>query len=167
MRDFSIALPLRKCCSPYRFQWHHRQPRRLTATLDKMGIKGTELNTISKAMTETLPNQVPSSGTAERLLTAGLPAMLMGGGAGAQNMGWDTLGTGMMIAGAMGSRPGARMMMGATAPQRFLVNSPNAAAAAVRALRRGGPAGMVAGQKKEQQPEQDNEAFLRKIGAIK
>ncbi len=107
-------------------------PRRLKATLEKMNIQNTDLNRISRSMSETLPNSVPNSGTAERLLTAGLPALLMGGGAGAQQMGYGELGAGMMAAGALGSRPGARMMTGGYGWQPY-------AEAAIRALR-GAPA---------------------------
>jgi len=94
-------------------------PRQLRATLERMGIKGTELNRVSEAMEKTLPNTVPNSGTAERLIMNALPAVLMGGGAGASNMGYDTVGAGLMAAGALGSRAGSRAVMGATAPQQF------------------------------------------------
>lgn len=106
-------------------------PRRLRATLEKMNnskLPGTDLGRMAASMDKTLPNTVPNSGTAERLLTAGLPALLLGGGAGAQSMGYGELGAGMMAAGALGSRPGARMMTGGYGWQPE-------AAAAIRALR--------------------------------
>ena len=81
---------------------------------------------------EVIPNTVPNSGTAERLLANSLPALLGLGGAGAQGMGFDTLGTGMMAAGALGSRPGARFLTGGFGPQQALAN----------ALRRGTPAAL-------------------------
>ena len=46
-------------------------PRRLKATLERMDIKGTPLNETAEAMSKTLPNAVPNSGTAERLLMGG------------------------------------------------------------------------------------------------
>jgi hypothetical protein len=54
-------------------------------------------------------------------------------GVGASNMGFDTLGAGMLAAGALGSRPGTRMMTGGYSWQP-------AAEAAIRHLRRGVPA---------------------------
>lgn len=106
-------------------------PRRLRMTLDKMDINSGELRDLSNAMSATLPNQVPSSGSIERLLMGALPATLMGGGAGAQSMGLDTLGTGMMAAGALGSRPGARFLTGGGAANSDIL---------VQALRRFIPA---------------------------
>lgn len=95
-------------------------PRRLRQTLEKMGIKGTELNKISGAMDTTLPNVVNDSGTAERLITNALPSLLMGGGAAAQGFGLDTVGTGLIAAGALGSRPGARFMTGGLPGQAMM-----------------------------------------------
>lgn len=98
-------------------------PRRLTATLQRMGIEGKDLNAVANNMQATLPNAVPSSGTAERMFAASLPALLMGGGGVAQGMGFDTLGAGMLTAGALGSRPGAKFLTGSYATQRALANA--------------------------------------------
>ena len=95
-------------------------PRQLQRNLDKMGINNAELRTVGNAMEKTLPNSVPDSGTAERLIANSLPALLMGGGAGAQEMGWDTVGTGMIAAGALGTRPGARFLTGGVPGQAML-----------------------------------------------
>jgi hypothetical protein len=108
-------------------------PRQLARQVENAGLQGSDLGKVSRAMDQTLPNTVPDSGTVERALANGLPALLMGGGYGAQSMGWDTVGAGMMGAGALGSRTGARAMTGSLPGQQ-------AAAAAVRALRRGTPA---------------------------
>ena len=97
-------------------------PRRLKMTLEKMNngrMPDSDLGRVSQAMSATLPNNVPNSGTAERLIANALPAMLIGGGAGAQGMGLETLGTGMMAAGALGSRPGARFMTGGLPMQQL------------------------------------------------
>lgn len=115
-------------------------PRRLKATLEKMNIKGSELNQIADAMGKVLPNNVPDSGTAERLLANALPSLLLGGGATAQGFGWDTVGTGMMAAGALGSRPGARFMTGNLTGQQALAD----------ALRRFAPAALRGVQKDDQ-----------------
>ena len=112
-------------------------PRRLKATLERMDIKGTPLNETAEAMSKTLPNAVPNSGTAERLLIGGLPALLMGGGAGAHEAGYGTLGTGMMAAGALGSRPGARMMTGRNVVQKALAPYDDQLAATTIAALRG------------------------------
>jgi len=93
------------------------------------------LNRISEAMTETLPNQIPNSGTAERLLANSLPGLLIGGGAGAKEFGWDTVGTGMMAAGALGTKTGTKLMLGAYPFQQGL-----AADMVASALRGGVPA---------------------------
>lgn len=108
-------------------------PRQLERQLAKAGIKDTDLNTVSNAMTKTLPNTVPDSGTTERLLANALPAMLMGGGYGANEFGYGTLGTGMMTAGALGSRPGARFMTGSLPGQAAIKQLP--VGALVNALR--------------------------------
>ena len=63
------------------------------------------MNATAEAMSKTLPNAVPNSGTAERLMVGSLPALLMGGGAGAHEAGYGTLGTGMMAAGALALAP--------------------------------------------------------------
>lgn len=115
-------------------------PRRLKMTLERMNknqTPNTELGKISQAMSATLPNQVPSSGTAERLLVGGLPALLMGGGAGAHEAGYGTLGTGMMAAGALGSRPGARIMTGRNFAQKALAPYDDQLAATTIAALRG------------------------------
>ena len=98
-------------------------PRQLSRQLDKRGIRNTELNTVSNAMAATLPNAVPNSGTAERLLTTALPSLLLGTGAGAQSLGYDMIGTGLMAAGALGSRPGSRFMTGSLAGQQALAEA--------------------------------------------
>lgn len=98
-------------------------PRRLRATLEKMGIKNTDLNQVANAMGETLPNTVPNSGTAERVIANALPAMLFGGGAGAQAMGYDVIGPGLLAAGALGSRPGARFMTGSLPGQQAVATA--------------------------------------------
>lgn len=98
-------------------------PRRLKATLEKMGIKGSELNRVAEAMGKVLPNNIPDSGTAERLIANALPALLMGGGAGAQGIGLDTIGTGMMAAGALGSRTGAKAMTGSLPMQQAIAQA--------------------------------------------
>lgn len=112
-------------------------PRRLAAQLDKREIKTGALRDVSKAMTATLPNTVPNSGTPERLLMSALPSTLMGGGYAAQEFGFPTLGAGAMTAGALGSRAGARMLTGATRPQRFLSPYEAQMAATLAALRGG------------------------------
>lgn len=98
-------------------------PRRLRASLEKAGIKGTGLNMVAEAMHATLPNTVPNSGTAERLLANSLPALLMGGGATAQGLGYDNLGTGLVAAGALGSRAGARAMTGSLPMQQAIAQA--------------------------------------------
>ena len=115
-------------------------PRRLKATLERMGIKNTELNTVAGAMEKTLPNTVNDSGTAERLLTNALPSLLLGGGGVAQGLGWDTVGAGLMAAGALGSRPGARALTGNLPLQQAIAN----------ALRRSSPAVANAATREEQ-----------------
>jgi len=114
-------------------------PRQLQRTLERMDIKGTDLNTVANAMSKTLPNVVPDSGTTERLIANMLPTLLMGGGVGMQSAGWDTLGAGMVAAGAAGSRPGARFITGGLPGQQMLS----------AALRRGSPALMQAANRKE------------------
>jgi hypothetical protein len=112
-------------------------PRQLSRQLDKRGIKGTELNKVANAMSKTLPNTVPDSGTTERVLAnALLPAALLGGGAGANYFGYGNVGAGLMAAGALGTRTGSRLLTGGTVPQQFLTG-PTRTAAAVRALRKG------------------------------
>lgn len=113
----------------------HFTPRQLRRTLDnaKSPIRETELNKVADAMQATLPNTVPNSGTTERLLMTGLPAMLGLSGAGATSMGYDTLGAGLIAAGALGSRPGARFLTGGYGVQPY-------AESVVNALRRGIPA---------------------------
>lgn len=76
-----------------------------------------------QAAEQTLPGTVPNSGTAERLIASSLPALLLGGGAGAQGMGWDTVGSGMMAAGALGTRTGARAMTGSLPGQRMMAEA--------------------------------------------
>lgn len=102
-------------------------PRRLKMTLERMNkgqVPDNELGNVSRAMSATLPNQVPSSGTAERLLfSSSLPAILGLGGAGAQGMGYGELGTGMMAAGALGSRAGTRFMTGGMPGQMAFVEA--------------------------------------------
>lgn len=109
-------------------------PRRLKATIERMNknqMPDTELAKVSQAMSATLPNQVPSSGTAERLLISGtIPAVLGLGGAGAQGMGYGEFGTGMMAAGALGSRTGSKLMTGSHLSQPYIE-------AAIRILRGG------------------------------
>jgi hypothetical protein len=121
-------------------------PRKLVATLEKMNSKkrlpNTDLGRFANAMSKTLPNTVPDSGTAERLLVTAMPAMLGLGGAGASNMGFDTLGAGMMAAGALGSRPGAKFMTGGYGLQQAIAE----------ALRRGVPAA-IAGSRQDDQPD--------------
>lgn len=111
----------------------HFTPRQLARQVENAELQGSDLGKVSQAMNQTLPNTVPDSGTVERALANGLPALLLGGGAGAQAMGWDTVGAGLMGAGALGSRTGARLMTGNYGWQPL-------AAASVRALRRGVPA---------------------------
>jgi hypothetical protein len=94
-------------------------PRQLARQVDKAGLRDTELGQVSNAMSKTLPNVVPDSGTAERLLAASLPGLLMGGGATASGMGWDTVGAGLFTAGALGSRPGARFLTGGYGVQPY------------------------------------------------
>lgn len=115
----------------------HFTPRRLAAAVDKAKLQNTGLGRTSDAMTKVLPNQIPSSGTAERLLTAGLPGLLLGGGAGAQQLGYGDLGAGLMTAGALGSRTGARLMTGTAAGQKMLQPFNPAIAAATAAALRG------------------------------
>ena len=103
-------------------------PRNLAKALEASNVNTGELADLSRNMTATLPNTVPNSGTAERLLANALPSLLIGGGAGAQGLGYDTLGTGMLAAGALGSRAGAKVLTGQTYPQRAMVE----------ALRKGG-----------------------------
>lgn len=98
-------------------------PRRLRQALDKAGIRDQPLNQISGAMEKTLPNTLPDSGTAERLIANALPSLLVGGGVGAQNMGWDTVGAGMMAAGALGSRTGSRFLTGNMSGQKALAEA--------------------------------------------
>lgn len=104
-------------------------PRQLKRSLEKAGIKGSELNRVAGAMDKTIPNTVADSGTTERMIANALPALLMGGGYGAQQMGWDTVGSGAMAAGALGSRTGSRFLTGGYSKQAMLAN----------ALRRGTP----------------------------
>lgn len=111
----------------------HFTPRQLARQVEKAGLENTDLGRVSRAMQGTLPNTVPDSGTAERLIANAIPALLVGGGAGAQSMGYDTVGAGLMAAGALGSRPGTRLMTGGFGWQPK-------AEAAIRALRRGIPA---------------------------
>lgn len=105
-------------------------PRNLAKSLEASNVKTGDLTDLSRNMTATLPNTVPNSGTADRLLANALPSVLMGGGALGQHYGFDPYGlsTGMLAAGALGSRTGAKMMTGQTFPQRMLVE----------ALRKGG-----------------------------
>lgn len=102
-------------------------PRRLKMTIERMNnnkMPDTELGKVSQAMSATLPNQVPSSGTAERLLISGtIPAILGLGGAGAQGMGYGELGAGMMAAGALGSRKGAQFLTGSMPGQQAFVEA--------------------------------------------
>jgi len=101
-------------------------PRKLRATLEKMNngrIPDSELGRFATAMQQTLPNTVPNSGTAERLIANSLPALLMSGGAGANAMGYNTIGTGLLAAGALGSRTGARALTGSLAGQQAFVNA--------------------------------------------
>ena len=115
-------------------------PRQLQRNLDKMKIDNAELRTVGNAMEKTLPNSVPDSGTAERLIANSLPALLMGGGAGAQEMGWDTVGAGLIAAGALGTRPGMRFMTGGYPGQAMLS----------AALRRTTPAMLHAATRKDE-----------------
>ena len=102
-------------------------PRRLKMTIERMNnnkMPDTDLARVSQAMSATLPNQVPSSGTAERLLISGtIPAVLGLGGAGAQGMGYGELGTGLMAAGALGSRKGAQFLTGSMPGQQMVVEA--------------------------------------------
>lgn len=108
-------------------------PRQLKRTLESHRIKGTELNKVADAMSATLPNTVANSGTAERLLMGSLPALLMGGGGiGAQQMGYDTLGAGMIAATLGGSRTGSKLLTGGYGWQQQQV--------LIDALRRSAPA---------------------------
>ena len=111
----------------------HFTPLQLARQVEKAGLENTDLGRVSQAMSKTLPNTVPDSGTAERLIANLLPSALLGGGAGVQGMGYDTLGVGMMAAGALGSRPGARFLTGGYGVQPY-------AEAVINALRRGIPA---------------------------
>ena len=95
-------------------------PRQLQRQLVKANISGKPLNEIADAMQATLPNSVPDSGTAERFIANTLPGLLFAGGAGAQGAGWDTLGTGAMAAGILGSRTGARLMTGGLPGQAMI-----------------------------------------------
>jgi hypothetical protein len=94
-------------------------PRQLARQVGKEKLNEVPLGQISRSMTDTLPNVVPNSGTPERLMAMALPAVLVGGGAGAQQMGFDTLGAGMIGAAALGSRPGARFMTGGLPMQQL------------------------------------------------
>lgn len=87
-------------------------PRQLARQIEKSGLKNTELNTVSQAMTQTLPNQIPNSGTAERLMANVLPGVLMGGGVGANELGYPTVGAGLLATGAMGTKTGSKFMLG-------------------------------------------------------
>lgn len=98
-------------------------PRQLRRSLERAQIAGQPINTIANAMDKTLPNVVNDSGTAERLITNALPALLVGGGAGASSLGYDTLGSGMMAAGALGTKTGARTMTGSLPGQQMLANA--------------------------------------------
>ena len=96
-------------------------PRRLAAQLDKAEISTGPLRDMSNAMTATLPNVVPNSGTPERLLLAAVPGVLFGGGAVANELGYSNLGAGAMAAGVLGSRAGARALTGHA--QQALINT--------------------------------------------
>lgn len=127
-------------------------PRQLQRQLDKAGIRNTGLNEVADAMTRTIPNSLPDSGTAERLLLNSMPALLLGGGAGAQSMGWDTIGTGMMAAGALGSRPGARFVTGQLPGQArayALINALRRPAAAADARLLSNPSGAYPNENNE------------------
>lgn len=95
-------------------------PRALRQAMLRYGQKPSDLVTAAE---QTLPGTIPNSGTAERLIANSLPALLMGGGVGANAMGWDTLGTGMVTAGALGSRTGARAMTGGLPMQQALADA--------------------------------------------
>ena len=97
--------------------------RNLAKALEDSNVKTGDLAELSRNMTATLPNTVPNSGTADRLLANALPSLLIGGGVGANELGLDTLGTGLVAAGALGSRPGARMLTGQTYAQRALIDA--------------------------------------------
>lgn len=101
-------------------------PRKLRATLEKMNngrVPNSELGRFATAMQQTLPNTVPNSGTAERLMANALPAVLMGGGGLANSAGYPTLGAGLLAAGALGSRPGARAMTGSLPLQQAIARA--------------------------------------------
>lgn len=95
-------------------------PRQLKATLERMGIKNTDMNRVAESMGEVLPNAVANSGTADRLMVNAIPAALMLGGAGSQYFGFGPVGMGLMAAGALGTRTGAKLMTGNTGTQRAI-----------------------------------------------
>ena len=98
-------------------------PRRLTQTLENMKLSKTEpLSVQARNMAATLPNTMPDTGTAERLMANALPSTLMGGGYLTQQQLGDPwgLGTAALVAGAATSRPGSRYLtggVGAVTPQ--------------------------------------------------
>lgn len=86
-------------------------PLQVRKATERMGINHPSAQLV-EAANRTLPGTLPNSGTADRILANAMPALLLGGGAGAQGLGLDTLGSGMMAAGALGTRPGAKLLTG-------------------------------------------------------
>jgi hypothetical protein len=115
-------------------------PRQLANQVGKMNLSKSDLGKVSRAMTETLPNTIPNSGTADRLLMQMFPALLAGGGMVSNEMGVPYLGTALIATGALGTRTGAKLLTGG-------YNGKQAALAA--ALRRGTVAGVGGKQEKK------------------
>jgi hypothetical protein len=110
-------------------------PRRLVKTLADRGIPSSRpTRQVANAMEATLPNALPNTGTAERLITAALPSALLGGGAGLNLLG-DPFGLGTMAvaSGLAMSRPGTRALMGQLPVQGFARRSAAEAAQIGRA----------------------------------
>lgn len=91
------------------------RPGRTVAKLADANIAGDRpVHALAKSMKATLPNTVPNSGTAERVIAAMSPFALAGGGYGAQQYLGDPfyLGSMALATGAAMSRPGTKALTG-------------------------------------------------------
>lgn len=94
------------------------KPRPLAKALEASGIKSGELADLSKGMSATLPNTIPDTGTAGRVLLGAAVPYLAGG---AYGLSTGDLTSGAVLAGALGTRVGTNALTGRGLAQRKMV----------------------------------------------
>ena len=87
-------------------------PRQLVKAMERANVTTHPTYNLAETAKDVLPASITNTGTADRLLTNAIPALLLGGGYGANELGYPAVGTGLIAAGALGSKTGQKFMIG-------------------------------------------------------